>query len=411
MKDILSERKKLDKIDKKMATLFEKRLAVCENIADIKRKSGADIEDKEREKQMIYNNSKLVCEKYREYYIEFLKNNINLSKKLQGNILEKKDVIFKRGILSAVSNVLNLERKVLIVTDTGVPKEYVNTVFSASKESYIFTFEEGENSKSFETVQNILGFMLDNGFSRSDCVIAVGGGVVGDVAGFAASIYMRGIEFYMIPTTTLSQIDSCIGGKTAVDFKGAKNTVGSFYFASKILIDPDTLKTLDSRNFNAGLAEAVKIGAVLNKKVLSLFEKGSIEKNTDEIIALCIEEKRKVVSADKTDKGIRHCLNFGHTIGHAIETVKGDLLHGECVAAGMLYVCSDEVKQKLKSIFEKLGLGEINLSKEEKEKVFEIMKKDKKIVDNKIDAVFCETLGTFKIERTELEEFKKRVNL
>ena len=169
------------------------------------------------------------------------------------------DIVVERGLLARASHHLNLNRRVLIVTDSGVPAEYAETVAAQCRESIICTVEQGEGSKSPEMFEKLLQMMLDNGFSRKDLVIAVGGGVVGDLSGFAASAYMRGIDFYNIPTTLLSQIDSSIGGKTAINFGGVKNIVGAFYQPKKVLIDPDLLKTLPHRQISNALAEAVKM--------------------------------------------------------------------------------------------------------------------------------------------------------
>jgi 3-dehydroquinate synthase len=151
------------------------------------------------------------------------------------------DIVVERGVLADASKYLNLNRRVLVVTDSGVPAEYAKIVADQCKQSVICTVEEGEGSKSIDGFEKLLQTMLDNGFSRKDCVVAVGGGVVGDLSGFAASAYMRGIDFYNIPTTLLSQIDSSIGGKTAINFGGVKNIVGAFYQPKKVLIDPELL--------------------------------------------------------------------------------------------------------------------------------------------------------------------------
>ena len=155
------------------------------------------------------------------------------------------DILVMRGALSYVGKYFKLDRKVLILTDSGVPREYAQAVLDASKCGYIYTIPEGEASKSFENYKNILSFMAENSFTRTDCVVSVGGGVVGDLGGFVASTYMRGIDFYNVPTTLLSQLDSSIGGKVAIDLGIIKNIVGAFYQPKMVLIDPDTLKTLD----------------------------------------------------------------------------------------------------------------------------------------------------------------------
>ena len=155
------------------------------------------------------------------------------------------DIELCRGALAHVGELINLDRKIMVVTDSGVPAEYADTVRNLAKEGYQVTVPEGEESKCFANLEYILAAMLDAGFTRKDAVVAVGGGVVGDLAGFAASMYMRGIDFYNIPTTLLSQVDSSIGGKTAVDFHGYKNVIGAFYQPKKVIIDPDVLATLE----------------------------------------------------------------------------------------------------------------------------------------------------------------------
>ena len=182
------------------------------------------------------------------------------------------DIIVERGALAKANEYLNLNRRVLVVTDSGVPSEYASAVAAQCKESVICTVESGEGSKSLETFGKLLKAMLDNGFSRKDCVVAVGGGVVGDLSGFVASAYMRGIDFYNIPTTLLSQIDSSIGGKTAINLVGVKNIVGAFYQPKRVIIDPELLKTLSPRQISSGLAEAVKMALTSDKELFDIFE-------------------------------------------------------------------------------------------------------------------------------------------
>ena len=246
------------------------------------------------------------------------------------------DIIVERGVLSKANKQLNLNRRVLVVTDSGVPEEYAKSLASQCKDGIIYTVPMGEASKSLDIFGKVLGTMLDNGFSRKDCVVAVGGGVVGDLAGFAASAYMRGIDFYNIPTTLLSQIDSSIGGKTAINFGGVKNIVGAFYQPKKVLIDPDLLATLPERQISNGLAEAIKMALTSDKELFNIFENKDIDENIDEIIIRSLNIKKSVVEQDEKESGLRKILNFGHTIGHGIESSEemSELYHGECVALG-----------------------------------------------------------------------------
>ena len=241
------------------------------------------------------------------------------------------DIVIERGALKKVGEIMPLSCKVLVVTDDGVPAEYAQTVAAQYAEPYVVTLWQGEKNKNFNTYKYILGKLMKYSFSRSDAVIAVGGGVVGDIAGFAAATYMRGIDFYNIPTTFLSQVDSSIGGKVAVDMDGVKNIIGAFYQPKKVVIDPDVLKTLDPRQLSAGLAESIKMAATCDAELFSLLEESkSFKKDCDRIIEASLKIKKRVVEEDPKERGLRRVLNFGHTIGHAIESAKmGELLHGD----------------------------------------------------------------------------------
>ncbi len=266
-------------------------------------------------------------------------------------------VNIERGNLNKVDKFLNLNRKVLIVTDDGVPTQYSETIFKLCKEGFVVSVPQGENSKSFESLEKLLKTMLDNNFTRKDCVVAVGGGVVGDLAGFAASVYQRGIDFYNIPTTLLSQVDSSIGGKVAINFEGIKNIIGAFYQPKYVLIDPNVLTTLPKRQIVNGLAESIKMGLTSDKDLFEIFENQDPFLCLDEIIIRSLNIKKSVVEQDEKEQNLRKILNFGHTVGHAIESVKfGELYHGECVALGMLKMCSDSVKNRLINVLNKVGL-------------------------------------------------------
>ena len=243
--------------------------------------------------------------------------------------------------------------------------------------------------------------MLRRGFSRKDAVVAVGGGVVGDLAGFVASAYMRGIDFYNIPTTVLSQVDSSIGGKTAVNLDGIKNIVGAFYQPKKVLVDLDLLDTLDERLISEGLAEALKMGLTSDEILFELFEKGNIKDNMDEIIYRSLMVKKSVVEQDEREQGLRKILNFGHTIGHGIESC-GGLYHGECVAVGMIPMVSEAIRPRLIKILEGLRLP---ISVEaEAGKIFEAMKHDKKSAGDRVTVVTVPKPGQFEMKEISFEE-------
>lgn len=314
------------------------------------------------------------------------------------------DISIQRGLLSHAGEIFNFNRKVLIVTDSGVPEQYAMTVASQCAEAVVFMFEQGEASKTMNTYVGILQTLTENAFTRTDCVVAVGGGVVGDMAGFAASTYMRGIDFYNIPTTVLSQIDSSVGGKTAIDFMGYKNLVGAFYPPKGVLIDPQVLNTLPQRQISNGLAEAVKVAMTHDVELFSLLENENLsEEIMDEIIYRSINVKKQVVEQDEHETNLRRVLNFGHTLGHGIESVSG-LYHGECVAIGMIPMCSKSAKNRLLSLLKKLSLPTGIACKSEK--VIEACHHDKKTSGNTLTVVVVPEIGQYNLKTMEFSEFE-----
>ena len=314
------------------------------------------------------------------------------------------DIIIERGALNKAESYLNLDRKVLVVTDSGVPFEYAKAVADKCREGIIFTFHEGEENKNFETYKKVLEALSCNNFTRTDCIVAVGGGVVGDLSGFAAATYMRGIDFYNIPTTTLSQIDSSIGGKTAIDFYGYKNTVGAFYQPEKVLIDPEVTKTLTDRQIVSGLSEAVKMAATSDAELFGLFENEDWKEHLDEIIEKSLMIKKAVVEEDVHETGLRKVLNFGHTIGHGIEANSENLYHGECVALGMLYMSFGEAKERIIKVLEKLSLPtEITI---DKDKVLSAVMHDKKASGDKITIICVKEIGGFEMRKINISELE-----
>ena len=265
--------------------------------------------------------------------------------------------------------------------------------------------EQGEASKSFNNYEQILNYLIENKFSRTDCVIAVGGGVVGDLAGFVASTYMRGIPFYNIPTTLLSQVDSSIGGKTAIDKCGIKNIVGAFYPPHKVLIDVNLLNTLDERQLHAGLVEAIKMGLTCDKNLFNLIKKSkNLNDDIEQIVIKALKIKKEVVESDPLEKGLRKVLNFGHTVGHAIES-NSTLLHGECVGLGMQYFVSSKVLEELKEVLRKYNLPlTIDMNSDE---LYNFITLDKKRSGNNITIVYVDEIGSFKFINQEIELLKE----
>lgn len=320
------------------------------------------------------------------------------------------DIIIERGALGRVGELLKLERKALIVTDSGVPIDYANTVASACKEPFIISIEMGEKSKNHMVFAQLCRIMLEHGFTRGDCVVAVGGGVVGDLAGFVAASYMRGIDFYNIPTTLLSQVDSSIGGKVAINLDSVKNIIGAFYQPKRVVIDPDVLKTLPTRQTANGFAEAIKMGLTSDEKLFDIFENGDPYNEIDEIITRSLAIKKSVVEEDEREAGLRKILNFGHTVGHGIES-EGELsglLHGECVGLGMLPMCSDEVRARLLSVLKKVGLPtEINV---DIDKVISAIAHDKKVESSgSITVTVVKKAGEFELIEMPVEVLNKKI--
>ena len=320
------------------------------------------------------------------------------------------DIVVERGALESIGSYLNLDRKVLILTDSGVPTEYSQRVLDASKEGYVYTIPQGERSKCFDSYKDILSYMVERAFTRTDCVVCVGGGVCGDLGGFVAASYMRGIDFYNVPTTLLSQVDSSIGGKVAIDLGGVKNIVGAFYQPKKVVIDSNTLKTLDKRQVNAGLCEAIKMAATCDRELFELIEGSeSFERDIDEIIIKSLKIKAHVVEIDPKEKGLRKVLNFGHTLGHAQESIArlGELLHGECVAIGMMPMCGQKTKKRLKAVLEKYNLP--TALKADTDTLISYIMRDKKARGDKITVIYVEEIGTFEMREIKIEEIKEYI--
>lgn len=319
------------------------------------------------------------------------------------------DITIERGALGRAGELFRLNRRVLIVTDNGVPAEYAKTVAEQCKEPVIVTIPQGETSKCFAMLEHLCKRMLEEGFTRTDCVVAVGGGVVGDLSGFAAASYMRGIDFYNIPTTLLSQVDSSIGGKVAIDFCGVKNIVGAFYQPRAVLIDPNVLKTLPSRQISNGMAEAIKMALTSDAELFGMLESGAADENFELIIERSLLIKKAVVEEDEKETGLRKVLNFGHTLGHGIEAEEElhGLYHGECVALGMLPMCSKQVFDRLVTVLSRWSLP-TNITGD-LEKMLEIAAHDKKCDGRDVSIVWVEEVGTFEFRKMPLEVWKQMI--
>lgn len=431
MNGLEQAREEILRVDREMARLFERRMKACQQVGTWKRENHRPIRDPEREELVISRGAEQIEDPaLRGSYRAFQREVIELSCRVQARMMEQDGakaledgacclpvqtaggeypVYVMPGGLKRAGELFDLNRRVLVVTDSGVPTEYARTVAEQCKNPIIITIPVGESSKNTETWQMLQRKMLAHGMTRKDCVVAVGGGVVGDLSGFAAACFMRGVDFYNMPTTLLSQVDSSIGGKTAVDLDGVKNPVGAFWNPKAVLADPDTLRTLDDRQLAAGLAEAVKMAVTCDGALLDLIENApEIRPVLPEIIRRSLLIKKHVVEEDPKEQGLRRVLNFGHTIGHAIEAFEGGkLLHGECVALGMLPMAGPGLRERLRKILRRSGLPVTWQG--DKEELIRYMTHDKKAMGDTIRVVLAEEAGSFRFADMTPEELTGRM--
>ncbi|MBO4902708.1 MAG: 3-dehydroquinate synthase [Lachnospiraceae bacterium] len=316
------------------------------------------------------------------------------------------DIETGNGLLTHLPDYIDLNRKVMIVTDAGVPAQYAQTVADRCLEPVIETLAVGEDSKSLQGFTRLEESLLTHDFSRKDLVVAVGGGVVGDLAGFAAACYMRGIDFVNIPTTVLSQVDSSIGGKCAINFCGVKNIVGAFYQPKAVIIDHDVLKTLPRRHVANGLVEAIKMAATFDAALFEEIERAKELSDLYPVIARAIDLKRKVVEEDEKETGLRKVLNFGHTLGHGVEAAcMPALLHGECVALGMLPMCAPSVRTRLCDLLRKWDLH--TAYDFDTDLAMDAIRHDKKGNSGSVTTVYVEQIGAYEMRESDYDSLKE----
>ena len=321
-----------------------------------------------------------------------------------------------KGLLSRCGELvkqLGFEGKVIIVTDDTVADLYLDAVKisfeNAGYEAYSHIFPHGEENKNLDTVINIYSAMQKYGIKRKDLLVALGGGVTGDISGFAAATYLRGIKYVQIPTTLLAQVDSSIGGKTGVDLPFGKNLVGAFHQPEKVIIDTDSLKSLPEIQISCGMAEVIKSAFIRDDAFIEFIENSTdFWSDAEEFVIRSINIKKEVVEADEFEKYERMMLNFGHTFGHAIEKLmnfKG-ITHGQAVAIGMCMIVRDRtLKKRLVSILEKYGLDtETDMPAD---KIIEASQNDKKAEGNSVNIVTLEKAGEAEIVKLSFEEIKK----
>lgn len=335
------------------------------------------------------------------------------------------DICIGNGLLTSCASMIkevSSALKVCLVSDDTVFDLYGGTVKSNLENAGFkvseFVFPHGEESKNLSVYGQLLNMLCKERFTRSDIIVALGGGVVGDLAGFAAATFQRGIDFVQIPTTLLAAVDSSVGGKTGVDLPMGKNQVGAFHQPVLVICDPNTLTTLPAKQYACGAAEVIKYGMIGNASFLEFLQNNDIKDNYEEVIATCVDMKRQFVEEDEFDTGLRMMLNFGHTVGHAIETLSDfKILHGHGVAAGMQVVtkacvargiCDVRAEEALTDILRKYDLivpvefGAKNLA--------EVICVDKKNVGKMTNLIVPKELGKceiIKIPTQEIEDFIK----
>lgn len=331
-------------------------------------------------------------------------------------------IIIEKGLIDKISEkVKNVYKgkKIFILTDENVNKYYGKKVVSALSEYFdvkLVSLKAGEETKNFNTLPMVYNELLDFNLTRSDLIITLGGGVIGDLGGFVASSYLRGIDFIQVPTSLLAQVDSSVGGKVAVDLERGKNLVGSFYHPKAVLIDPEVLNTLDNRFFIDGMAEVIKYGCIKDKMFFEfLYEmenNSDVIDNMERVIHKCCDIKRIVVESDEKDKGERMLLNFGHTLGHAIEQYYNytKYTHGEAVAIGMYEITKiSEAKgltvkgtaERIKEILIKYNLPykmDVNI-----EEILDTINLDKKKLGKSLNLIILKEIGNSEIYKTTTE--------
>lgn len=327
--------------------------------------------------------------------------------------------------LSDALKEINAPKKLLIVTDSNVNSLYADEVNNILKDngydSDVYAFEAGEENKNMDTILGICKACLEHKMDRKSMIVALGGGVVGDMAGFAAAIFMRGIDFVQIPTTLLSQSDSSVGGKTGIDFMENKNILGAFHQPKLVYINVGTLKTLPEEQFVSGMGEVIKHGIIRDRDFFAYLEENrSSIKQLDSKTLISMDKincsiKAGVVEQDERENGLRAILNFGHTIGHAVESAYNfKMTHGECVGLGMIgasYIAQERgmidttVLQRIESILAEYGFTtRVNLP--DKDKILMFMQNDKKKTMGKLKFVLPSAIGevvqTTDVKQTEI---------
>ena len=304
------------------------------------------------------------------------------------------EIHLKKGALDDLGIYLDLQKRYFIITDQTVHYFY-NKVLEQFPKHDCFIMVSGEESKSIATVMQICQEMLDKKYTKDDVIITLGGGVVGDIGGFVASIYKRGIKYVNIPTTLIAQVDSSIGGKVGINYANYKNQIGAFYHPTHIIIDPNVLSTLSQQEMTSGMCEIIKYAVLFDKEMFISIKEHKYD--LAELINKCIMYKVEITTTDEFDQDKRHLLNFGHTIGHAIEA-KYHLPHGHSIAYGMYLESKNE---DLRLLFESLGLDFMISFDRLKDYIIQ----DKKRFGDKIKKVRILEIGQAVLEEGKIDDY------
>ena len=330
-------------------------------------------------------------------------------------------VITGHGILKDFADLTQICRegtKAAVVTDDNVAPLWLDRLLSALPDDTLrYVIPHGEKSKNWTLAGELLEKLAADGFCRDDTLVALGGGVVGDITGFVASVYMRGVPYVQVPTTLLAAIDSSVGGKTAVDLKAGKNLAGRIYPPKAVVCDLDTLATLPRSEWKCGLGEAVKYAVLAGGEIFDIMERGAGAENLERLIDLCVDYKRRIVEADENEGGLRRLLNLGHTVGHAIEAESAlGFPHGVCVAMGIKVIARASVSAgylpkdeylRISALLQKYGFPECPYPLRS---VIMHAAHDKKISGGKINAVVIRGIGRCETVPMTLDELKEFVS-
>ena len=346
--------------------------------------------------------------------------------KIRINASESYDVLIERGLLKNIGNKASEyipPCNALIITDDNVDKLYADICETSLKDAgynvHKFVFTHGEESKTIDTFADILNYMAELKMTRKDVIFALGGGITGDISGFAAATYLRGIKFIQIPTTLLAAVDSSVGGKTGINLKSGKNLAGAFHQPSAVFCDPDTFKTLPEDIFSDGVSEAIKSSIINVPSLFEKFEDGTFSDEIDSVTESCIRMKGYIVENDEFESGMRRLLNLGHTAGHAIEKCSNyEISHGHAVSIGMAIVSRAA---------EKSGLCEIGLSdkiintlkkcnlptscKYNAKELTEVMLNDKKRIKNSVTFVVPQKIGSCIMHDVDVDDICRFISL